>query len=130
MELAYRGPFKVLDPHVETPDDHFGDDPAEYELGDIYLLDNMLQGGSPIQVHIRNIIPCPANVNVERMGNAADREASVSQCLSHHGDPRHTGSLFFNLLFDGDDVSTPVLWRHCNKVKVVHDYCNQQSSME
>ena len=100
LDSKFLGPFEVLEQR---------DDANEH----IFELRDLVQDTIRTQ-HLRNLVPL--DIGYESALRAARQNAGehiVTGVTGHSGDPRKTGSLFFNLQFDGLPEEYPTLFKDC-----------------
>ena len=109
LDPKFLGPFEVLEQR---------DDANEH----IFELRDLVQDTIRTQ-HLRNLVPL--DIGYESALRAARQNAGehiVTGVTGHSGDPRKTGSLFFNLQFDGLPEEYPTLFKDCKLCNEVRDY--------
>ena len=109
VDPKFLGPFEVLGQR---------DDGNEH----IFELRDLVQDTIQTQ-HLNNIVPLDITSEVAlRAARQSAAEHVVTAVTGHDGDPRKTGSLLFNLQFDGRPEEYPTLFRDCKLCQPVRNY--------
>ena len=109
VDPKFLGPFEVLGQR---------DDGNEH----IFELRDLVQDTIQTQ-HLSNIVPLDITSEAAlRAARQAAAEHVVTAVTGHDGDPRKTGSLLFNLQFDGRPEEYPTLFRNCKLCSPVRSY--------
>ena len=109
LDPKFLGPFEVLEQR---------DDANEH----IFELRDLVQDTIRTQ-HLRNLVPL--DIGYESALRAARQNAGEHIVTGHSGDPRKTGSLFFNLQFDGLPEVYPTHFKDCKLCNEVRDYIRE-----